>query len=97
MSLTSVKTLHAHIVCKKDICGGKPIIKGTRTSVVNIVGYHKLGLNPEEIRAELPHLNLAQIYNALAYYYDNQKIIDKYIDEEMEVVIAKKYPAGRYN
>ncbi|MCG2709416.1 MAG: DUF433 domain-containing protein [Thermodesulfovibrionales bacterium] len=96
MTLTPAKTLHAHIVCKKDICGGGPIIKGTRTSVVNIVGYHKLGLSPEEIRAELPHLNLAQIYDALAYYYDNQKTIDELIEEEMDEVIARKYPAGRY-
>lgn len=96
MTSTTTKIFHAHIVCKKDVCGGKPVIKGTRTSVANIVGYHKLGLSPEEISTELPHLNLAQIYDALAYYYDNQKIIDKIIDEEMEEVIAKKYPAGRY-
>lgn len=96
MALTTQKTLHAHIVCKKDICGGRPIIKGTRTSVGNIVGYHKLGLSPEEIKAELPHLNLAQIYGALAYYYENQKTIDEFIEEEMEKVIAKKYPPSRY-
>lgn len=95
MALTT-KILHAHIVCKKDICGGRPIIKGTRISVANIVGYHKLGLAPEEIRVELPHLNLAQIYDALAYYYDNQKLIDEFIEEEMEEVIAKRYPVGRY-
>ena len=96
MTVTTVKTLHVHIVCKKDVCGGKPIIKGTRTSVANIVSYHKLGLNPEEIRVELPHLNLAQIYDALAYYYDNQKTIDEFIDEDIEEVVVRKYPAGRY-
>jgi len=96
MTLTPAKTFHAHIVCKKDVCGGIPTIKGTRTSVVNIVGYHNLGLSPEEIRTELPHLNLAQIYDALAYYYDNREVIDKYIDEEMEEVISKKYPAVRF-
>ena len=96
MTLTTMKIPHMHIVCKKDVCGGKPIIKGTRTSITNVVSYHKLGLSPEEIKAELPHLNLAQIYDTLAYYYDNQKTIDGFVDEEMEKVVARKYPAGRY-
>ncbi|MBI5042269.1 MAG: DUF433 domain-containing protein [Nitrospirae bacterium] len=96
MSSTAVKRLHAHIVCRKNVCGGRPIIKGTRTSVANIAGYHKLGLSPEEIRNELSHLSLAQIYDALAYYYDNQKAVDENMENEMEEVISKKYPASRY-
>ncbi len=96
MASIATKKLHAHIVCKKNVCGGRPIIRGTRTSIANIVGYHKLGLSPEEIKVELPHLNLAQIYDALAYYYDNQKAIDMIMEDEMEDVISRKYPASQY-
>jgi uncharacterized protein (DUF433 family) len=35
---------HSHIVVKKGVCGGTPIIKGTRTSVANVAGYYLMGL-----------------------------------------------------
>ncbi len=34
-----------------------------------------MGMTPEEI-AEIPHLNLAQVHAALAYYYAHKEQID---------------------
>ena len=34
--------------------------------------WYKLGLSPEEIAGEIPHLSLAQVYTALAYYHANR-------------------------
>jgi len=48
------------------------VIKGTRIGIDGIIGYTQAGYTPQEIAAEiLPHLNLAQIYDALSYYEDH--------------------------
>jgi len=90
------KINHFHITVNKDICGGSPIIKGTRTSVANIAGYYLMGLSPEEIQRELPHLNLAQIFDALAFYFDHREAIDKELGRDREEIISKEFPSGKY-
>jgi len=60
---------------------GEPIIKGTRTSVRVIVQNWRLGMTPEEIVRGLPHLTLAQVFEAMSYYYDNQAEVDDYIEQ----------------
>ena len=59
-----------------DVCGGRPRIAGTGVSVRRIVGWHQQGLTPEEIVQQIPHLTMAQVHAALAYYYTNRERID---------------------
>ncbi|GBD99728.1 hypothetical protein BMS3Abin07_01769 [bacterium BMS3Abin07] len=76
--------VHPYIISRDDIGNGRPIIAGTRTRVSNIVAYYKLGLSPEELAREFPHLTLSQIHDTLSYYYEHQKEIDREIDEDSE-------------
>jgi uncharacterized protein (DUF433 family) len=72
------KTDHPHIVRVKGVCGGAPIVKGTRVPVRAIVTYHlSHGDTVETIAEQLPPLTLAQIHDALSYYYDHQSDIDE--------------------
>lgn len=73
-------TEHCYIVKDSEILSGEPIIKGTRTPVRAIVETWRLGVLPEEIPQGLPHLNLAQIFDALSYYSDYQSEINDYIE-----------------
>jgi uncharacterized protein (DUF433 family) len=73
-------TKHCYIVTDNQILSGEPIIEGTRTSVRAIVELWRLGLLPEEIPNHLPHLTLAQIFDALSYYFDHQAEIKAYIE-----------------
>ncbi len=52
-------------------------IEGTRVKVIE-VAIDKIvhGSSPEEIHFQYPHLSLAQIHAALAFYYDNQAELD---------------------
>ena len=69
--------LHPHICSQPDICGGSPCIKGTRIPVRTLVVYAlHYGLTPEDLLSYYPHLTLAMIYDALAYYYDNREELD---------------------
>jgi uncharacterized protein (DUF433 family) len=73
-------TENRYIVRDDEILGGEPIIKGTRTPVRAIVETWRMGVAPEEIPIGMPHLTLAQVFDALSYYSDNQEEIDPYIE-----------------
>ncbi|MBD0389872.1 MAG: DUF433 domain-containing protein [Nostoc sp. C3-bin3] len=60
--------------------GLSTVIKGTRTSVRVIVETWRMGVSPEEIPQGLPHLTLAQVFDALSYYSDHQDEINTYIE-----------------
>ena len=65
-----------------DLFGGRPWIAGTGVTVRRIVGWYKLGLPPEEIAREIPHLSLAQIFAALAFYHANREELEADISAE---------------
>jgi uncharacterized protein (DUF433 family) len=73
-------TEHLYIVRDEHILSGEPIIKETRTSVRAIVETWRMGIAPEEILKGLPHLRLAQVFDALSYYSDHQDEINTYIE-----------------
>ncbi len=73
-------TEHLYIVRDDEILSGEPIIKGTRTPVRAIVENWRLGVAPEEIPHHLPHLTLAQVFDALSYYCDHQAEINAHIE-----------------
>src|SRR5215467_457259 len=64
------------------IRGGRPKIAGTGLTVRRIVGWYKMGMTPEEITLEYPHLTLAQTHAALAYYHANREEIEADIAQE---------------
>ncbi len=73
-------TEHCYIVVDDQILGGEPIIKATRTPVRAIVELWRLGVLPEEMPEHLPHLTLAQVFDALSYYSEHQDEINEHIE-----------------
>ena len=67
---------------------------GTRAKVRQIAIDTLNGLSPEQIREAYPHLSLAQIHAALAYYYDHKAQIDTEIEASERFVdeIRAKHP-----
>jgi uncharacterized protein (DUF433 family) len=54
------------------------VIAGTKFPVRSVVSYVlRQGVTPEELVAEFPHITLAQVHDALSYYYDNQREVDE--------------------
>jgi len=77
----AMKTLDEHIELTPGVAGGKPRIAGRRITVQNIVIWHdKLGTSVDEIAAE-HDLTQADVYAALAYYFDHRAEIDRTIKE----------------
>ena len=76
----TVGTEHPYVVRDDTILGAEPIVVGTRTPVRAVVELWRLGVTPDEIPGHLPHLTLAQVFDALSYYADHQAEIQQYID-----------------
>lgn len=85
----SVQINHPYVAQVEGAAGGKPVIRGTRTPVRSVAAYHQMGNTPEEIQGKLPHLSLAQIYDALSFYYDHQAEIDADIQANREEYVRR--------
>jgi uncharacterized protein (DUF433 family) len=74
---------------------GVPYIAGTQTKVVEVVldrqAYH---WDADEIHRQHPHLSLAQIHSALAYYDDHQAEMDDEIDAQLRRIAAIRASLG---
>ena len=78
--MAQAKTAHPYIVRDKRISQGSPVIQGTRVRVLDIVlEYEYLGRSPDEIVAAHPQLTLAQVHDALSYYYEHREELDEEI------------------
>ena len=72
-------TEHCYIVKREGVLNREPIVKGTRTPVRAIVRLWRAGYAPDEIPSAMPHLSMAEVFDALSYYSDHQEEIHEYI------------------
>ena len=87
--------LDQHIEITPGIAGGKPRITGRRITIQNIVVWHeRMGKTVDEISAE-HDLSLAEVYAAMAYYFDHRQAIDQSIaaDESFAVALKQQAPS----
>jgi len=69
---TEIRTDHPHVVHAEGVCGGVAVIRGTRVPIWVLASYAQQGYTTAEDLATLfPHLTLAQIHDALSYWYDH--------------------------
>jgi len=94
------ETLTAHITKTAGICGGKACIAGHRIRVLDIVVWHEMrGYSPDEIVDIFPGITLADVYCALAYYFDHRVEIDadfrneQHLADGVKSIAPSKIPA----
>ena len=96
MSRPASSIPHDFISQTPDICGGAPVLAGTRIRVSHIAyRYERERQSPDEIVQAYPHLTLAQVHAALAYYYSHREEIDREISSSDEILATAKqsYPS----
>jgi len=82
----SVQTPDRYIEITPGLAGGEPHIRGHRIKVRDIVVWHEqMGRSADEIASEYG-LSLAQVYAALAFYFDNRDAIDGAIARHRDFV-----------
>lgn len=79
MNSASSTVLGTGIISDTAIHNGEPVIAGTSTPVRAVVELWNQGMTPEEIPVHLPHVQLAQVFEALHYYLGHRDEIDRYI------------------
>ena len=83
--MTKVETA-PHIRLDQD---GRPWIDDTNIKVIEVVLDHlAYAWNAETIQENHPNLSLAQVYGALAWYYDHQTQMDSEIEGQEERIRA---------
>lgn len=84
-----------HVVIRLGYCSGTLHIAGHRIKVQHIAVWHgRMGLSPEEIAVAHPGITLADVYAALAYYYDHREQIDADIEADQRFIAEQMEKAG---
>lgn len=95
MSTAHKLTPADYIEATADVCGGKPRIAGTRMRVSQIASeYEHHARTPDQIVDSYPHLTLAAVHAALAYFYDHLDEIRREWRESDEFIarMQTEYP-----
>ena len=97
MSTTAAALTYPHITRDPAIRGGQSCLDGSRIAVTDIVAAERDGYRPEEIRTLFgASLTLAQVYAALAYYYDHRDEIEAYFEESQQAAAELEAERAEY-
>jgi uncharacterized protein (DUF433 family) len=92
---TSTPSLAEFIVRTAGVCSGQPRIAGTRIKVKHVYTWvERMGMTPAQIVADYPHLTMAQVHAALAYYWSHQGEIHQDIENEEKLAADLEATAG---
>ncbi len=92
--------IHEHVEIVQGPSGPKPRIVGHRIGVQDVVIWHeKLGMSPRQIVDQYPTITLADVYAALAYYWDHPAEIEARIAEDLAYAeeFRRTHPGGLQN
>src|SRR5947209_5368203 len=79
-------SLADYIVKTPGVCSGQPRIAGTRIKVKHVYTWvEQMGMTPAQVVAEYPHLTMAQVHMALAYYWSHRDEIHQDIETETKM------------
>ena len=84
------------IVSKPEVCGGKPCIAGTRIRVQDIYVWHELqGSSADEIVSRYPQISMADVYAALAFFWEHHEELRGQMATETAIVeaIQQRHPS----
>ena len=74
-----------------DASQPRPVVFGTDVKVSQVASeYEHLGMTPDDIVEAHPHLTLADIHAALAYYYDHPDAIRREWQEADSVIATMR-------
>ena len=65
-------------------------LKGSRVTLDTLIGATKRGDTPQQIQEGFPSLPLAQICDAIAWYFNNQVEADNYLNQRTVEVEAMR-------
>ena len=81
-----------------DIVLSRAVVTGTDIKVSQVAReFEQQGMSPDEIVEAHPHLSLAAVHSALAFFYDHRKEIEDEWQQSEELIreLRSTYPSQR--
>ena len=72
-------------------------VQGTRISLDSVVIHFQDGASPESIVESFQTLKLSQVYGAIAYYLENEKLIKDYLEQQEREIQESTVPLSEAN
>ena len=93
--MDDIATPLSEIVKTAGVCGGQARVAGTCIKVKHVyIWIERMAMTPAEVVAAYPHLTLAQVHAALAYYRQHPVEIQQDIENEETLVAELQAMAG---
>lgn len=73
---------HPHVRVDRTVLGGSPYVDGSRVPVRRLWTFYRSGASVETLVRRYPKLGAAKIFDALAFAWDNQEVIEADIARE---------------
>ena len=90
------KVQHPYVTFDPGTGKDSPVVKDTRIKVMDIaLRYELVGMTPDQIVEQFPHLTLAQVHDALSYYYEHKNELDRADRKDQAVLeeLRRLYPS----
>jgi uncharacterized protein (DUF433 family) len=85
---------HPHVRVDVNVLGGSPYVVGTRIPVRRLWSFYRNGARVDTLLKRYPQLGPGKVFDALAFAWDNQEVIEADIARESKLLgVAGPKPA----
>lgn len=77
---------HPHVRVDRDVLGGSPYVAGSRVPVRRLWAFYQRGASVEVLVKRYPRLGPGKIFDALAFAFDNQEVIERDLLREEQLL-----------
>ncbi|MEO7085159.1 MAG: DUF433 domain-containing protein [Gemmatimonadaceae bacterium] len=70
--MATIRDYHERIVLDPEVRFGKPVVRGTRITVGDVLGYLAGGMTEDEVLADFPQLTRDDLRACLAFAADRE-------------------------
>jgi uncharacterized protein (DUF433 family) len=84
--LPMVLVPHPHVRVDANVLGGSPYVVGSRVPVRRLWSFYRKGIPIDTLLRRFPRLGAAKIFDALAFAYDNEEVIQADIRREEQLL-----------
>ncbi len=79
---------HPHVRTDSRILAGSPHVAGSRVPVRRLWAWHQAGVPIDKLMKRYPSLGPAKVLDALAFAYDNKKVVEADLARELAALAA---------
>ena len=97
MPLPIVLVPHPHVRVDSNVLGGSPYVIGSRVPVRRLWAFYRGGTSIERLLKRYPQLGPAKVFDALAFAFDNQEVVEADLLQEESLLASRETPARKQN